>query len=34
MTGVEAISELVSTEQVNNILNSLEDYQHQLEIFR
>ena len=34
MTGVEAISDLVSTEHVNNILNSLEDYQHQLEIFR
>ena len=34
MTGVTALSDLVSTDHVNNILDSLEDYQHQLEIFR
>ena len=34
MTGVTAFSDLVSTDHVNNILDSLEDYQHQLEIFR
>ena len=34
MAGVAALSDLVSTDQVTNILDSLEDYQQQLEIFR
>ena len=34
MAGVTALLDLVSTDHVNNILDSLEDYQQQLEIFR
>ena len=34
ISSVEAMSDLVNTEDVSNILQSLDDYQKQLEIFR
>ena len=34
MAGVAALSDLVSTDQVTNILDSLQEYQLELEIFR